>query len=89
MHIDRQKSRSDAEFYQLKKQAEANKLLLTPEYLELTKYKSLTANSKIYFGPDIPHLFVHGTGHTPFTADSVQPVSPVQEAINIQDGPSS
>lgn len=89
MHIDRQKSRSDAEFYQLKKQAEANKLLLTPEYLELTKYKSLTANSKIYFGPDIPNLFVHGTGHQPLTADSVRPVSATQEAVPNQDVPSS
>lgn len=60
MHIARQKSRSDAEFYQLQRQAEANKLLLTPEYLELAKYKALTANSKIYFGPDIPNMFVQG-----------------------------
>lgn len=89
MHIDRQKSRSDAEFYQLKKQAEANKLLLTPEYLELTKYKSLTANSKIYFGPDIPHLFVQGTGHQPFTSDPLPPVSTAQEGINNQDVSSS
>lgn len=89
MHIDRQKSRSDAEFYQLKKQAEANKLLLTPEYLELTKYKSLTSNSKIYFGPDIPNLFVQGTGLQPLTADSVRPVSTPLEGDPSQESSSS
>ncbi|KAJ1521610.1 hypothetical protein ONE63_003259 [Megalurothrips usitatus] len=67
MHIARQKSRSDAEFYQLQKQAEANKLLLTPEYLELAKYKSITDNSKIYFGPNIPNMFVQGDRDVPLS----------------------
>lgn len=33
-------------------------LKLTPEYLQLMKYKAIAANSKIYFGSDIPHMFV-------------------------------
>ena len=31
---------------------------LTPEYLQLMKYKAIAANSKIYFGNDIPQMFV-------------------------------
>ena len=31
---------------------------LTPEYLQLMKFKAIAANSKIYFGNDIPQMFV-------------------------------
>lgn len=33
-------------------------LKLTPEYLQLMKYKAISANSKIYFGNDIPQMFM-------------------------------
>lgn len=33
---------------------------MTPEYLELMKYQAIAANSKIYFGQDIPNMFVEG-----------------------------
>jgi len=59
MHMARQKSRADAEFYKLQQQAKANALLLTPEYLELKKYELLSQNSKVYFGPDIPSMFIN------------------------------
>ncbi|TNN58315.1 Erlin-1 [Liparis tanakae] len=36
------------------------KVKLTPVYLELMKYQSIAANSKIYFGQDIPNMFVEG-----------------------------
>lgn len=36
-------------------------LKLTPEYLELIKYQAIAANSKIYFGQDIPNMFVEGS----------------------------
>lgn len=58
MHLARQKSRSDAEHYQTKMQAEANKLLLTQEFLELKKYEALAHNTKIYYGQDIPKMFM-------------------------------
>lgn len=35
-------------------------LKLTPEYLELMKYQAIAGNSKIYFGQDIPNMFVEG-----------------------------
>ena len=60
MHLARQKSRSDASYYQLESQAKANKLLLTKEYLELKKYESLSQNSKVYFGEQIPKMFSYG-----------------------------
>ncbi|KAJ8263462.1 hypothetical protein COCON_G00159190 [Conger conger] len=56
--LAREKARADAEFYTAHRTAEANKLKLTPEYLQLVKVKAIAANSKIYFGSDIPHMFV-------------------------------
>ena len=58
MHLAREKAKSDAEFYRIQKQAEANKLLLTAEFLELRKYESLANNQKVFFGPDIPSMYV-------------------------------
>nr|CAH0109846.1 unnamed protein product [Daphnia galeata] len=55
---NRHKSRADADFYSLERQAKANELLLTPQYLELKRYESITANTKLYFGANIPTLFM-------------------------------
>lgn len=60
MHLAREKSRSDAEYYQTKRLAEANSILLTTEYLELKKYESVGKNSKVYFGNNIPSMFLQG-----------------------------
>ncbi|XP_053970612.1 erlin-2-B-like [Hylaeus anthracinus] len=59
MHLATEKSHSDAEYYQMKMHAEANKLLLTKEYLELKKYEALAQNAKIYFGEHIPKMFMY------------------------------
>merc|ERR1719513_150680 len=58
MHVAKEKSKTDAEFYKIQKQAEANRLLLTPEYLELKKIEAISSNNKVYFGPDIPNMFI-------------------------------
>lgn len=60
MHLATQKNRADAELYHMQKQAEANKLLLTPEYLELKKYEALTNSAKLFYGPDVPKMFSFG-----------------------------
>jgi erlin len=60
MHIAQQRSRSDAEYYQMQRQADANTVLLTPQYLELRKYEAIAHNNKIFFGNDIPNMFVQG-----------------------------
>uniref|UniRef100_A0A8C5PZM2 Erlin n=1 Tax=Leptobrachium leishanense TaxID=445787 RepID=A0A8C5PZM2_9ANUR len=60
--LAREKAKADAEFYTAHKLAEANKMKLTPEYLQLVKYQAIAANSKIYFGKDIPEMFMDSTG---------------------------
>merc|ERR1719186_1043825 len=58
VHLAKEKSKTDAEFYKIQKQAEANKLLLSKEYLELKKVEAMATNNKVYFGPDIPNMFI-------------------------------
>merc|ERR1719290_535171 len=58
MHLAREKSKADAEFYKIQKQAEANKLLLNKEFLELKRIEAMASNNKVYFGPDIPNMFI-------------------------------
>lgn len=57
IHVAKQRSRTDADFYQVQKQAEANRLLLTPEYLELKRTEAIASNAKVYYGPNIPNFF--------------------------------
>lgn len=80
MHLARQKSRSDAEYYQSKRQAEANDLLLTPQYLELRKYEALAQNNKIFYGTNIPNMFLQGGCAL---SDKQRPTAPVEELINV------
>ena len=47
IHLDKEKSKTDAEDYRIAKQAEANKLLLTPQFLELRRYETMSANQKV------------------------------------------
>lgn len=58
MHLARQKSHANAESYKLKQQADVNKLLHTPQYIELKKFDALAQNTKVYFGNDIPQTFL-------------------------------
>ena len=62
IHFLRERAKSRIEFWRIQKQDKANKLLLTKEYLQLQKYSSLTSNQKVYFGPDIPTMFVSNQG---------------------------
>uniref|UniRef100_A0A8C5HK79 Cholesterol 25-hydroxylase-like protein n=1 Tax=Gouania willdenowi TaxID=441366 RepID=A0A8C5HK79_GOUWI len=62
--LAREKAKADAEYYTATRAAEANKLKLTPEYLQLMKFKAIAANSKIYFGSDIPNMFVDSAGNS-------------------------
>ncbi|XP_078498881.1 erlin-1 [Lissotriton helveticus] len=57
-YLAREKAKADAEHYTAQKFAESNKIKLTSEYLELMKYQSIAKNSKIYFGSDIPSMFL-------------------------------
>ncbi|KAI1894278.1 hypothetical protein AGOR_G00114170 [Albula goreensis] len=71
--LAREKARADAEYYTAAKFAEANRLKLTPEYLQLMRHQAIAANSKIYFGQDIPKMFVDNSassGQKPEAHDS-------------------
>ncbi|KAF5198265.1 Erlin-2, partial [Thalictrum thalictroides] len=56
MYMAREKSLADADFYRVLKEAEANKLKLTPEFLELRFIESIANNSKIFFGNKVPNM---------------------------------
>lgn len=58
IHRAKQRTKAEADFYHIIKQAEANKVLLTNAYLELKRYEALSNNNKIYFGNDIPNMFL-------------------------------
>lgn len=58
MAFSRQKTRAESDSYTKKQLAEGNKLLLTPEYLELKKLEAISSNSKIYFGSELPKMFM-------------------------------
>merc|ERR1719168_236939 len=58
VHLAKEKSRADAEFYKVERAATANKLLLSKEYLELKKIEAMSVNNKVYFGLDIPNMFI-------------------------------
>lgn len=59
MHFSREKMKADGEYYSKQRLAEANKLLLSPEFLELKRYEAIASNNKIYFGKDIPSMFIN------------------------------
>ncbi|KAA8532903.1 hypothetical protein F0562_032980 [Nyssa sinensis] len=58
MYRAREKSLADANFYRTLKEAEANKLKLTPQYLELKFIEAIANNSKIFFGNKVPNMIL-------------------------------
>jgi len=52
------KSGADSEFYKVQKAAEANQLLLTPQYLQLEMIRSIGNSTKVYFGPSIQAMYL-------------------------------
>lgn len=77
-HLARMRARADAEFYTMQKQAESNRLLLTPEYLDLKKIEAIGTNNKVYYGANIPHMFLETNGKFPPTGSDQAP--PGQQA---------
>ncbi|KAL7163752.1 hypothetical protein ACSBR2_039801 [Camellia fascicularis] len=56
MYNARAKSLADASYYRAMKEVEANKLKLTPQYLELKFIEAITNNSKMFFGNKVPNM---------------------------------
>ena len=44
---------------------------LTPEYLEMLRYQAVATNAKLYFGPNIPSLFLREGEGLPSSHDHV------------------
>ena len=65
MKLAKVKAEADAELYRAMKEAEANKLRLTPELLHLETVRALTNNTKIYFGEKIPNIFLDNNSFSP------------------------
>merc|ERR1719347_1134500 len=76
IHLAKEHTKTDAEFYKIQKQAEANRLLLTPEFLELKKIEAISNNNKVYFGPDIPNMFLSSTDGDKIDKSRVVAASP-------------
>ncbi|KAK7317936.1 hypothetical protein RJT34_02577 [Clitoria ternatea] len=56
MYLAREKSLADADFYRVIKEAEANRLKLTPEFLQLKFIEAIANNTKIFFGDKVPNM---------------------------------
>jgi len=55
--LTHEKALADAKFYKIVKEAEANQQILTKEYLQLEMIRSVSNNTKIYFGESINSIF--------------------------------
>lgn len=87
MHFLREKMNAEGEFYSKQKLAEANKLLLTPQFLELKRYEAISSNNKIYFGKDIPSMFIDQCSGTGRDSPGMEALASTlnQERIKVQD----
>jgi regulator of protease activity HflC (stomatin/prohibitin superfamily) len=56
IYLARERSWADANFYRVLKEAEANKVKLTPEFLELKFIEAISNNTKMFFGEKIPSM---------------------------------
>eukprot|EP00252_Welwitschia_mirabilis_P017482 TRINITY_DN3874_c0_g1_i1.p1 TRINITY_DN3874_c0_g1~~TRINITY_DN3874_c0_g1_i1.p1 ORF type:complete len:234 (-),score=43.03 TRINITY_DN3874_c0_g1_i1:327-1028(-) len=56
MYLAREKNLADSNYYKVLKEAEANKLKLTPEYLELRFIEAIANNTKLFFGDKVPSM---------------------------------
>jgi len=54
--FNKRKRATDSKAYEEVKQAEANKMKLTPEFLEFTRLTALKENTKFYFGEKLPNF---------------------------------
>jgi len=57
----RARVQADAELYRASKEAEANRVRLTPEFLQLEAVRALSNNTKVFWGDKLPSLYADGT----------------------------
>lgn len=56
INLDRVQADADAVFYRSQREAEANKLMFTPEYIRLKLIEAISKNTKLYFAPNVSTL---------------------------------
>lgn len=56
IYLAREKSLADANYYRVMKEAEANRLKLTPQFLELKFIEAIANNTKMFFGEKVPNM---------------------------------
>lgn len=56
IYLAREKGLADANFYRVMREADANKLKLTPQFLELKFIEAIANNSKMFFGEKLPTM---------------------------------
>ncbi|KAH9395187.1 Erlin-2 [Tyrophagus putrescentiae] len=83
MMFNREKMTADAEYYTKAKVAQANELLLTPQYLELKRTEAVAANAKVYFGANIPSMFYASEGGS--SASSSTPSTELEKHTKIAE----
>jgi len=59
MHLGKQRALAEATRYRILKEAEANAKKLTPELLKLALYQGVTNNTKIFYGKNVPEVFLN------------------------------
>ena len=62
-------------------------LKLTPQYLEQIKYNSIASNTKIFFGPSIPSIFLDSKFFTKPSSISADKEQPSQEVCCVMSKP--
>lgn len=60
MHGAKARAEADASLYRMAKEAEANKLRLTPELLQWEAVRALANNTKVFWGDKLPSLYADG-----------------------------
>jgi len=58
IYLIKEKAKADAEAYRINKIAEANAKLYTKQYLQNQLYNSVANNTKVFFGDNIPKMFL-------------------------------
>merc|ERR1712185_465974 len=56
----RSKAEADAELYRATKEAESNRIRLTPEFLQLEAVRALANNTKVFWGERLPSIYIDG-----------------------------
>ncbi|CAB4264778.1 unnamed protein product [Prunus armeniaca] len=82
MYTAREKSLADADFYKVMREAEANKLKLTPQFLELKFIEAIADNTKIFFGDKVPNMVLDQR----LLGNFLQVSKEVSKEVNLESG---